>query len=268
MALRIGMFGALGRMGRRVIELAADDPEFQVTAAVEYPGHPAIGQPLGKLFGIRNLDVLLKGNLHEVVSDIDCVIAFATPAATVECMRDAHADRKPIVIGTTGFTAEQKDEISRLSQHVPCLMSANMSVGVNVVLELSRRLAKLIGDSFDIEIIEAHHNKKQDSPSGTAFMLGEAIAEALGRNFSTNATYGRQGMVGPRSREEIGVHSIRAGDIVGEHTVMFAGQGERIEITHRAHSRDNFARGALLAARFIVRQAAGLYTMQDALKLS
>lgn len=268
MALQIGVFGAMGRMGRRVIELAAADPEFKVTAAIEYPGHPAIGQPLGKLFGIPDVELHLKGNLHEVVSDIDCVIAFATPTATVECMRDAHADRKPIVIGTTGFTPEQKEEIARLSQHVPCLMSANMSVGVNVVLELSRRLAKLIGDSFDIEIVEAHHNKKQDSPSGTAFMIGEAIAEALGRNLSANAAYGRQGMVGPRSHEEIGIHSVRGGDIVGEHTVIFAGQGERIEITHRAHSRDNFARGALLAAKFIVRQPAGLYTMQDALKLS
>jgi 4-hydroxy-tetrahydrodipicolinate reductase len=173
-----------------------------------------------------------------------------------------------MVIGTTGFTPAQLDEIARLSQHVPCVMSANMSIGVNILLSLAGRIAKLLAGSFDIEIIEAHHNQKKDAPSGTAVMLAEAIAKATNRTLSANAAYGRYGIVGPRPKEEIGIHAIRGGDIAGDHTILFAGQGERIEITHRAHSRDNFARGALLAAQYIVEQPAGLYTMQDVLNLS
>lgn len=268
MALRIGVFGATGKMGRRIIELAGGDKDFAVTAAIEYPGHPALGQSLSALFGLRSLDVSLVGSLQKVINDIECIIAFATPEATLDCIREAHSERKPVVIGTTGFTPAHLDEIRRLSQHLPCLMSANMSIGVNVLLALSKQVAKLLGHAFDIEIVEAHHSAKRDAPSGTAIMLGEAIADATNRVFSASAVYGRQGIVGPRPKSEIGIHAVRGGDIVGDHTILFAGQGERIEITHRAHSRDNFARGALLAAQFIVRQPAGLYTMQDALKLS
>ncbi len=267
MTLRIGVFGASGRMGRRIVELAATDSDFEIIAGIEYMGHPALGQTLGALFGIPGLDAPLVGNLHSVINNLDCVIAFATPVATIDCVHDAHADRKPLVIGTTGFDDGQLNEIKRLSQHVPCLLSANMSVGVNTLLVLSERLAEILGKDFDIEIVEAHHNQKKDSPSGTALMLGEAVAKATGRSLGEHALYGRHGMLGPRSNEEIGIHAIRGGDIVGEHTVIFAGRGERIELTHRAHSRDNFARGALLAAKFIVRQSAGFYTMQDVLKI-
>ncbi len=268
MALRIGVFGACGRMGRRIVELASRDKDFEVRAGIEYPGHPAVGQPLGALFGIPDLNVTLVESVHKVLNDVECIIAFATPEATLDCMRDVHADRKAFVIGTTGFSPEQVEEIKRLSQHVPCLMSANMSIGVNTLLALSKRIAKVLGDNFDVEIVEAHHNQKRDAPSGTALMLGEAIAEATNRTLIDNVTYGREGIVGPRPKNEIGIHAVRGGDIVGDHTIIFAGQGERIEITHRAHSRDNFARGALLAAKFIVRQPAGLYTMQDLLKLT
>ena len=267
MALSIGVFGACGRMGRRIIEVAVSDKDIEVAAGVEYPGHPAIGQPLGTVVGIPRLTAPLVGSLHNVMNDIDCIIAFATPEATMDCIRDAHADRKPVVIGTTGFDPGQVDEIRRLSQHVPCVMSANMSIGINILLALSQQVAKLLSDGFDIEIVEAHHNQKKDSPSGTALMLGEAIAKATNRTFSTNAVFGRQGILGPRPKDEIGIHAVRGGDIVGDHTIIFAGLGERIEITHRAHSRDNFARGALLAAKFIAKQPAGLYTMQDVLKL-
>lgn len=268
MALKIGMFGASGRMGRRIIELANEDEDFQVTGAIEYPGHPAVGQPLGPLFNIAGLDVTLVGSLHKAVNAIDCIIAFATPEATLDCVRDAQADRKPLVIGTTGLTEEQTTEIVRLSKHVPILMAANMSIGINVLLAISRRLAGLLGDQFDIEIIEAHHNQKTDSPSGTALMLGEAMAEATGTTLEKDGVFGRQGIVGTRPKGEIGIHAIRGGDIAGDHTILFAGQGEQIEVSHRAHSRDNFARGALTAAKFIVKQPAGFYTMQDALKLS
>jgi 4-hydroxy-tetrahydrodipicolinate reductase len=267
-ALRIGVFGALGRMGRRIIEIASEDKEFEVAAGIEYPGHPAVGQTIGSLFGIRDLDEPIVGSLHKVINNVECIIAFATPEASLECMRDAHADRKPLVIGTTGFSQGQMEEMKRLSQHVPCLVAGNMSVGINILLALSKKVAALLGDNFDVEIVEAHHNQKRDAPSGTALMLGEAIAEATNRTLSENAIYGRHGIIGPRPRSEIGFHTIRGGDIVGDHTIIFAGQGERIEITHRAHSRDNFARGALLAARFIVRQPAGFYTMQDVLKLA
>ncbi|RJP18574.1 MAG: 4-hydroxy-tetrahydrodipicolinate reductase [Candidatus Abyssobacteria bacterium SURF_5] len=262
------MFGAMGRMGRRIIELAGTDKDLVVTAGIEYPGHPAVGQPLGTLFGNANLQGKLAGTLHKVINDIDCIIAFATPEATLDCIRDAHADRKPMVVGTTGFTPEQIEEIKRLSQHIPCVMSANMSIGINILLSLSAQVARVLHDDFDIEIVEAHHNQKKDAPSGTAIMLAEAIAKTTNRTLSANAAYGRYGITGPRRAKEIGIHAVRGGDIVGDHTILFAGQGERIEITHRAHSRDNFARGALLAAKFVVRQPAGLYTMQDVLKLS
>ena len=268
MALKIGVFGACGRMGRRIIELASENEDFEVTGAIEYPGHPAVGQSLEMLFGIQGLETSLVGSLHKAINGVECIIAFATPEATLDCLRDAHASRKPLVIGTTGLSADQADEIKRLSQHVPCLMAANMSIGINVLLAISKKLAELLGGSFDIEIIEAHHNQKQDSPSGTALMLGKAMAEAAGGSLDANAVYGRRGAVGKRPQGEIGIHAIRGGDIAGDHTILFAGQGERIEITHRAHSRDNFARGALLAAKFLVRQPAGFYTMQDALNLS
>ncbi len=268
MALKIGVFGACGRMGRRIIELACEDEEFLVTGGIEYPGHPGVGQPLGRLFGIPDLDVPLVGSVHKAINDVECIVVFATPDATLDCVRDAHADRKPLVIGTTGLTAEQTDEIKRLSQHVPVLVAANMSIGINVLLAVSKRIAKVLGDDFDIEIIEAHHNQKQDSPSGTALMLGEAMAEAGQKTLAESAVYGRHGIIGPRPEGEIGIHAVRGGDIAGDHTILFAGRGERIELSHRAHSRDNFARGALRAARFIVRQSAGFYTMQDALKLS
>jgi 4-hydroxy-tetrahydrodipicolinate reductase len=255
-------------MGRRIIELAAADKDFEVAAGIEYPGHPAVGQTIGALFGIHDLNAPVVGNLHEVINNIECIIAFATPEASLECMRDAHADRKPLVIGTTGFSQDQVEEIERLSQHVPCLISANMSVGINMLLALSKKMAILLGDTFDVEIVEAHHNQKRDAPSGTALMLAEAMAQATNRSLSENAVYGRHGIIGPRARSEIGIHTIRGGDIAGDHTIIFAGQGERIEITHRAHSRDNFARGALLAARFMVNKPAGFYTMQDVLKLA
>jgi 4-hydroxy-tetrahydrodipicolinate reductase len=255
-------------MGRRITELACRDDGFQVTGAIEYPGHPAIGQSLGTLFSLPDLDVKLVGSLHKAINDIDCIIAFATPEATLDCVRDAHADRKPLVIGTTGLTSEQSEEIMRLSQHVPVLMAGNMSIGINVLLAVSKRLGSLLGDKYDIEIIEAHHNQKQDSPSGTALMLGEAMAEATKRNLDESAVFGRQGIIGARPQGEIGIHAIRGGDIVGDHTILFAGQGERIELTHRAHNRDNFARGALMAAKFIVNQSAGFFTMQDVLKLT
>ncbi len=267
MALKLGVFGACGRMGRRIVELACEDEDFKVTGGIEYPGHPAVGQSLGMLFNIPDLDAPLVGSLHKAINDVECIIAFATPEATLDCVRDAHADRKPLVIGTTGLSAEQTEEIERLSRHVPVLMAANMSVGVNVLLALSKQIAKLL-DNFDIEIIEAHHNQKVDAPSGTAIMLGEAVAKATDRTLEDSAVYGRHGIVGARSKGEIGFHAIRGGDIVAEISILFAGQAERIELTHRAHSRDNFARGALTAAKFIARQPAGLYTMQDALKLT
>jgi 4-hydroxy-tetrahydrodipicolinate reductase len=268
MGLKIGVFGACGRMGRRIVEIASGNPDFEVTAGIEYPGHPALGQSLGTLFGIADVDAVLVGDVHKVINDIDCIIAFATPEATLGCVQDAHAHRKPLVIGTTGFTPGQIAEIKRLSQHVPCLLSGNMSIGVNILLGVARQVAQLLGDDFDIEITEAHHSQKRDAPSGTALMLGEAIAEVTGRSFANSVVYGRKGNVGPRPKGEIGIHAIRGGDIVGDHTILFAGQGERIEISHRAHNRDNFTRGALLAAKFIVRQSAGFYTMQDALKLA
>ncbi len=267
MAIRLVVNGAGGRMGRRIVALASEDPDLSVVGAVEAAGHPALGQDAGTLAGVKPLGVRVVASVSDLGGDFDAVVDFSAPAATLAMAAEAGRRNKPMVIGTTGFSeAERKSLVERL-RGVPAVLAPNMSVGVNVLFRIAADVARFLGDGYDVEIVEAHHRLKADAPSGTALRLAEGIAREKGVDLSSAARYGRQGRPGPRKSEEIGILAARAGDIVGEHTVLFAGPGERLELVHRAHTRDNFAQGALRAAKWVVRQPAGLYDMMDVLGL-
>jgi 4-hydroxy-tetrahydrodipicolinate reductase len=256
--------GAAGRMGGRLIHIIQETPSMKLFRAVDRPDHPLIGKDVGEVVGFGKLGIPLEGELKE---EGDVIINFTNPQASLQNMEFAHKAGLAIVIGTTGLTPEQLEKVKELSKGVRCVFAPNMSVGMNLMFRVVQDVARILGPEYDIEILEAHHHLKKDSPSGTAVKLGELIAKATGRDFGKVGVYGRKGMVGERTKEEIGMQVIRAGDIVGEHTVLFGGIGERLEIIHRAHSRDNFARGAVRAALWIVNQPAGLYDMQDVLGL-
>ena len=252
--VKVVVNGALGRMGLRVLACAADDAEVEIVGAVdlhEHGGEPHVTTDLG--------GVLKKA---EVVIDFTSHVGIP---ATIDIVAKA---KRALVIGTTGLTRDEQASLDRAAKHVPIVYAPNMSVGVNLLFQLVGGVAKTLGGAYDVEIVEAHHNQKKDAPSGTARKLAENIAAALGRDLARDGVYGREGIVGARGPNEIGVHAVRAGDIVGEHTVIFAGPGERIELTHRAHSRDTFARGALRAAKWVVGKTPGLYSMLDVLGLA
>ena len=258
--------GAAGRMGGRLIQAIKESPSMKLSGAVERPDHPSIGADIGELHGLGRLGIVLGGELKKAKGDV--IINFSNPSASMESLEFAHRAGLAIVIGTTGLSSGQIGRMKELAGGVRCVFSPNMSVGMNVMFRVVRDVARALGSDYDVEIIETHHHLKKDSPSGTAVKLGQCVAEALGREFSRVAVYGRKGMVGERTREEIGMQVVRAGDIVGEHTVLFGGIGERLEIIHRAHSRDNFARGAVRAALWVVDQPNGLYDMEDVLGLN
>ncbi len=257
--------GAAGRMGARLIHAIKETPSITLRQAVERPDHPLIGIDVGEIVGLGKTGIPLLGALNK--DDGDVIIDFTNPATSLRSLEFAGQNGLAIVIGSTGFSAEQLETAKELSRKAPCVFSPNMSVGMNVMFRIAQEVAQVLGSEYDIEILEAHHHLKKDSPSGTAVKLGELIAKATGRDFSKVGVYGRKGIVGERTKEEIGMQVIRAGDIVGEHTVLFGGIGERLEIIHRAHSRDNFARGAIRAALWIANQPKGLYDMQDVLGL-
>jgi 4-hydroxy-tetrahydrodipicolinate reductase len=252
-------------MGRRVIDLMGIDGDLELIGALAHAAHPDLGRDVGDIAGVGPVGVILGHDLSSLLPEADVVIDFSIADATLEYMRMVAASEKAMVIGTTGFTESQHQDITRLSTGMRCFMAPNMSLGVNVLFQVLRQVAASLGADYDVEIVEAHHRTKVDAPSGTALRMAAVIAEALGRNLDDVAVYGRQGMVGRRSDTEIGIQAIRAGDIVGEHTVIFGGMGERLEFVHRSQSRDNFARGALRAAKWIVQQSAGLYSMEDLL---
>jgi len=255
--LKIGVCGAAGRMGSRIIALAQNNPELCVVAGVER-------KELQK--NCPN-NIKLSDNLSDVVELCDIIIDFTAPDVTLKNVALAKEKNKPIVIGTTGFDAQKLQIIANASKGIPVLLSPNMSLGVNLLFKLSAIAAKAL-KGYDIEIVELHHNQKKDAPSGTAAKLAEIMALALDRDIAKVGVYGREGIVGARTKEEIGVMAVRAGDIVGEHTVYLAGTGERIELTHRAYSRDILASGALTAAKWLSKQSSGLYSMQDVLSLN
>lgn len=265
---RVAISGAGGRMGRSLIQAACHYEGITLGAASEHPESPFIGRDAGDLAGEGGLRVSVAGNLDDKKEDFDVLIDFTRPEATLVNLSLCRDYGKALVIGTTGLTEAQRQIIASAAADIPIVLAPNMSVGVNLCLKLLDIAARVLGDTVDIEIIEAHHRHKVDAPSGTALRMGEVIARSLGRDFNQCAIYGRQGLSGERSRESIGFSSLRAGDIVGEHTVIFAAEGERVEISHKASSRMTFALGAMRAACWVSSRQSGLYDMQDVLGLS
>jgi 4-hydroxy-tetrahydrodipicolinate reductase len=259
--------GAGGRMGGRIVQLINETQDMTVAGAFEKSDHPAVQKDLGEWLGIGNKGLPIASDLKEVIDQGEVIIDFTFHTASLEHLRLASARHKPIVIGSTGFTSEEMEEIKTLCRSVPCLLAPNMSVGVNVMFKVVGDVAKALGEEFNIEILEVHHKMKKDAPSGTAMKLAQVLAQARSQDLEKVAVYERKGIVGERTPGEIGIQTFRAGDIIGEHTVLFGGMGERIEIIHRAHSRDTFVRGALRAARWIISQKNGLYDMPDVLGL-
>ncbi|MFQ5455901.1 MAG: 4-hydroxy-tetrahydrodipicolinate reductase [Nitrospirota bacterium] len=259
--------GASGRMGKRIINLIHDKEGISLIGAVERKESPAIGRDAGEIAGLGNTGISIGENIEDIIKRADVVIDFTTPSAAMSALKIASANKKAMVIGTTGFTQDELNEIDIFTKDIPLVFSPNMSIGVNIVFKTIGEIAKILGGEYDMEIIEAHHRNKKDSPSGTAMKMGEILAQSTNRDLEKVGKYSRHGITGERKRDEIGIQSIRAGDIVGEHTVIYCGNGERIEITHKAHSRDNFALGAIRAAEWIVSKRPGLYDMLDVLGL-
>ena len=267
MTTRIAVTGAAGRMGKILIEAIGLNPNATLTAAIEHPESSLIGADAGELAGVGTLGIKIVDNLVDVVDAFDVLIEFTSPAATLAHAHICAQNDKAIVVGTTGFASEQKEELLALHDTIPMVVAANYSTGVNLCLTLLKTASEVLGDDVDIEIVEAHHRHKVDAPSGTALAMGEVIAEALGRDLSKTAVYGREGQTGARERETIGFATVRGGDVVGDHTAMFLADGERVEITHKASSRMSFARGAVRASCWLGAQEAGLFDMQDVLGL-
>ena len=265
--IRVAIAGAAGRMGKTLIQVVVEAEDLELAAGFEHADHPQLGSDLGELAGVGAVGVMLTSDPQAAMQAADVVIDFTIPAATLALSRVCRGAGKAMVVGTTGFTDEELDSLLEASSDIPLFMAPNMSVGVNLTFKLIQMAAQALGDDVDVEVIEAHHRHKIDAPSGTAVRMGEILADTLDRDLATDAVYGRQGITGERERQTIGFATVRGGDIVGEHTVMFAGEGERIEITHRAQSRANFAHGALRAVRFVTGQPAGRYSMQKLLGL-
>jgi len=263
----IAVAGAAGRMGSRITALSREYEALKLVGAFERKGHKDIGRDIGLVVGSGEFGIKLSDSIEEAAKEASVIIDFTMPETSIENLKYAVKAKKAIVIGTTGFSKEAISEIASLAKKTPCVMASNMSLGVNLLFKILADVARVLGDDYDIEIVEAHHRLKKDAPSGTALKMAEAIANALNRNLEQVAVYSRKGIIGERTKKEIGIQTLRAGDIVGEHTVLFGGLGERIEITHRASSRDTFARGALRAAIWLSDKPAGLYDMQDVLGL-
>lgn len=259
--------GAAGRMGSRIVACLGEAPDLQLAAAVEAPGHPRLGADAGEVAGVGRLGVALTADAAAAIARGRVLVEFSTPEATLAHLRLVAGVGAAAVVGTTGFTPGQREEAAGLAARAPIMMASNMSVGVTLALQVLATMARALGDDYDVEITEIHHRWKKDAPSGTALSMAEAVAAALGRDLGRCAVHGRHGLPGERPGKEIGIFSLRSGDVVGEHTVSFGAPGERLELTHRAHSRDTFARGALRAVRFVADRPPGLYSMQDVLGL-
>ncbi|MCB1865338.1 MAG: 4-hydroxy-tetrahydrodipicolinate reductase [Chromatiales bacterium] len=265
--MHVAIAGAAGRMGRSLVAACHAVDGLEVSAALETAGHALLGADVGELAGIGTLGLPLGSDLELAVAACDVLIDFTAPEATLAHIESCEAVGRAMVIGTTGFEADGRARIAQAARRIPIVFAPNMSVGVNLCFKLAEIAARALGDEVDIEIIEAHHRHKVDAPSGTALQFGRVVADALGRDLEACAVYGREGRTGARDRRTIGFETIRAGDIIGDHTVLYAGDGERVEITHRASSRMNFANGAARAARWLAGRRPGLYDMQDVLGL-
>lgn len=265
--IHVAIAGAAGRMGRQLLDACSRVESIRCSVASEHPDSPFIGADAGEIAGIGRLGIPITADLALLVDRFDLLIDFTKPAVTIAHLALCRSAGKAMVIGTTGLSTEQKAEIAAGAARIPIVFAPNMSVGVNLCLKLLELAARTLGDSVDIEILEAHHRHKVDAPSGTALAMGQTIAGVLGRDLAQCAVYGREGVTGERDRNTIGFATIRAGDIVGDHTVLFADDGERIEITHRASSRMTFAKGAARAAAWLANRPPGLYDMRDVLDL-
>ncbi len=266
MTLNIAIAGASGRMGRTLIEGVLRQPALKLAAALEIPASPHIGRDAGEFAGVTT-GVTVTADYQAALKGCDVLIDFTRPEGTLDHMAACRQHGVRMVIGTTGFSDVQKQSISEAARGIGIVFAPNMAVGVNVTFKLAEIAAKILGDGYDVEIIEAHHRHKVDAPSGTALKFGEVVAKALGRDLSQVAAHGREGVTGERDAKTIAFHAIRGGDIVGEHTVMFAGEGERVEVTVRSGSRSTYAEGALRAARFLADKKSGLFDMFDVLGL-
>jgi len=264
--VKLAVAGAGGRMGRTLIEMILRSEDLKLAGALEAPGSPAVGRDAGELAG-RSCGLKIVSDPANAVAAADCLIDFTRPEGTLEHVEHCLKKGVRMVIGTTGFSAQQNERIAAAAGRIAIVLAPNMSAGVNVAFKLAETAARALGDGYDVEIIEAHHRHKADAPSGTALRFGEVIARSLGRDLARNSVHGRKGEVGERDPKAIGFHAVRGGDIVGEHTVMFAGEGERVEITVRSGSRATYALGALRAARFLSGKDRGLYGMHEVLGL-
>lgn len=264
---KLAITGCAGRMGKHLVEACTQHEGVSLGAASERPGSSLIGADAGELAGVGRLGIAIVDDLDRVANDFDVLVDFTRPEVTLAHLELCRARGRKLVIGTTGFSEEQKQAIRDAANDIAIVFAPNMSVGVNVCFKLLEMAAKVLGDDYDVEIIEAHHRFKIDAPSGTALRMGEVVAAALGRDLRQCAVYGREGVTGERDRNTIGFETIRAGDVVGDHTVLFATQGERIEITHKASSRMTFATGAVRAAHWLMNKDKGLFDMQDVLGL-
>lgn len=267
MTTRIAIAGAAGRMGKALIESTHKNPETSLAAAIVRPTSSLIGVDAGEFGGLGKIDVKIVGDIGSVINDFDVLIDFSSPAATLANVKICAAHKKPIVVGTTGFSDSEKAELLSYQTQIPLLLSANFSTGVNLCFKILDIAARVLGDEYDVEVYEAHHRHKVDSPSGTAVRMGEVLANALDRDLKKVAVYGREGQIGARPRETIGFATVRGGDVVGDHTVMFMADGERVEITHKASNRLAFSNGAVRAAAWLKNQSSGLFDMQDMLGL-
>ncbi|MBS0288066.1 MAG: 4-hydroxy-tetrahydrodipicolinate reductase [Proteobacteria bacterium] len=263
--LRLAIAGCHGRMGQALVQAITESSGVKLCGATVSPNHDLINTDIGTIAGVKPIHLKPVDDLNFIIDNFDVLIDFTTPDATLNHLRICLENGKKIVIGTTGFNAEQKTIIQEMSQEMAIVFAPNTSVGVNLCYELLKQAASIVGENADIEIIEAHHRNKVDAPSGTALKMGETICQVLNRKMDEVATYGRQGMTGKRDKKTIGFSSIRASDIVGEHTVIFALNGERIEITHKATNRGTFAHGAIRAAKWLESKREGLYSMADVL---
>ena len=263
--IRVIINGACGRMGRLIIQGVSQQTDMELVGAIEYPEHPQIGSDAGVVAGIGDIGIPITSELKDVLPNADIVIEFSKPEATLEHLQQVVNADKAMIIATTGYDPDELATVKELASQIRCVMAPNMSLGVNVMIQALELIAKALGDDYDIEVIEAHHNHKADSPSGTALRLAETVAAALDRDLDEVGVYGRHGIVGARPKKQIGIHAVRGGDIAGDHTVLFATEGEQLSVVHRAHSPEAFAKGALRAARWVVDAPKGLHDISEVL---
>ncbi len=267
MAIKAIVAGAGGRMGKRIAQIISETEGICIAGGTEIKGSALVGKDLGHVIGTGNNNINISDSLEKIINNGDVIIDFTAPEATMENLKAAVSNKKDMVIGTTGLSKEQLNEIKDASKNIRIVQAPNMSVGINVLFKLIKEAAEALGEGYDIEITEAHHRFKKDAPSGTAVKIADILARATNRDINKVAVYGRKGMTGGRTDEEIGIHVIRGGDIAGDHSVTFCGMGERIQLSHVAHNRDNFARGAIKAALWLSDKKPGLYDMMDVLGL-